>query len=406
MVYGGIVVARSAAPKMAEIYGAARDVVDGEWPAVGLVAAAEMWRAVASIARLWRRQGGLRGGWSRGTEDVMLPMGSPARRAESRGGAVGSAEERWGWRAFGTGEARSMLLRALSGALGSLVGGSVLPVARRDECRARIARVAADTAEGRWLWAAGGRAVLKALRGWAMAGGPAQLRAQAVAAARAEEVTAVRERRERERDRRRAYVVHRKVVWVGGVRRVVRVVPEALAALRARRLRVRARVRELRRDLREHGLVAGVRPPRVPSPPLPEPTAEELAARARCEAEAVARLEARRVAREERARRLRETPLPTYGGPGGRMGVRQVQAAFHSRPAEGQVRRRQSAVMERRLRAAWQRTVAIREAKRLRGEAPLSGRVVRRVVAKVIGDYERVVRARRKRSARTLLWRG
>ena len=59
MVYGGIVVARSAAPKMAEIYGAARDVVDGEWPAVGLVAAAEMWRAVASIARLWRRQGGL-----------------------------------------------------------------------------------------------------------------------------------------------------------------------------------------------------------------------------------------------------------------------------------------------------------------------------------------------------------
>ena len=53
-------------------------------------------------------------------------------------------------------------------------------------------------------------------------------------------------------------------------------------------------------------------------------------------------------------------------------------------------------MMERRLRAAWQRTLAIREAKRLRGEAPLSGRVVRRVVARVIDDHERVVRARRK----------
>ena len=78
------------------------------------------------------------------------------------------------------------------------------------------------------------------------------------------------------------------------------------------------------------------------------------------------------------------------------MGVRQVQASFCARPVDAQVYRRRSVVMERRLRAAWQRTVATREAKRLRGEAPLSGRTVRRVVARVLGDYERVVRARRR----------
>ena len=52
--------------------------------------------------------------------------------------------------------------------------------------------------------------------------------------------------------------------------------------------------------------------------------------------------------------------------------------------------------MERRLRAAWQRTLAMREAKRRRGEAPLSERVVRRVVERVISDHERVVLARRR----------
>ena len=197
--------------------------------------------------------------------------------------------------------------------------------------------------------------------------------------------------------RRRAYVVHRRVIRVGGVRRVVRVVPEAVALLRARRRRVQARVRALRADLRVNGLVAGLRPPRSPSPPPPEPTEEELAARALCESEAVARLEERRRVREARAKRLRETPLPTRGGPGARMGVRQVQAAFYACSGAGvQASRRRSVVMERRLRAAWQRTLAVREAKRRRGEAPLSERVVRRVVARVISDRERAVLARRR----------
>ena len=67
-----------------------------------------------------------------------------------------------------------------------------------------------------------------------------------------------------------------------------------------------------------------------------------------------------------------------------------MQVAFHaSSGAPAQAARRRSVVMERRLRAAWQRTLAIREAKRLRGEAPLSERVVRRVVARVLDDHER-----------------
>ena len=91
----------------------------------------------------------------------------------------------------------------------------------------------------------------------------------------------------------------------------------------------------------------------------------------------------------------------TDAGRAGRAGAgeaTQVRAVFAAAGADAGAatkRARRSSVVERRLLAARQRVEAVRLAKRLRGEEPLTARRVRRATFTVYGGYERMVASRR-----------
>ena len=331
-------------------------------------------------------------------EDVMRAVGGPGWRATTRGGAVNSSEDRWGWRAYGTGASRRVWIRELAVVqVEAVVGRARFPETVRTgilEAHGRLVHESGDG--GRFMWSACGRALLKAWRGWAAAGGPAVLRAQAVAAARAEAKAEVAARRERERERRRAYVVYRRVFHINGVKHTIRIVPEAVQRARDRR----RLIKELRAKWRSEGVVAGVRAPRPPSPPAPELTAEEIEEREAQQAEATRRLERRwEAARAERAR-VAATPIPTQGGPGAQNRARrQVRAVFAAADLEagGAAERvRRSAMVERRLVVAQRRMEVERTRKRERGEVPLTARRVRRATLAAYCGYERMVAARKR----------